>query len=102
MLLLALFAFLVDIALRRLKLPVDRISRAINRVFEKVRIKRSEKKNKANAIENTIGVRNKSEDNEEKPTTVPVETKTKESKLKDNKVDKETLDTSALLKIKKK
>lgn len=102
MLVFALLAFLLDIAVRRLKLPVDRVSRAFNRIFRKVKVKNSENKGKAKPMGKAIGIEQTPQNNEEKLTTPANEMKGKDEKQKGNQAVRETLDTSALLKRKKK
>ena len=84
MLLLALFAFLVDIALRRLKLPVDRLA-----------------KKKVKSIKKDAVLERKTENNEEKHKKIIKEETDKETKNEKSKTAGSTLDTAALLKSKK-
>ncbi|MPM93227.1 hypothetical protein SDC9_140363 [bioreactor metagenome] len=86
MLVLALIAFLTDIAIRRLKLPMDEITRLGGLIAKKIKIDKKEQR---------------AEDVREKPDVIPEEKKAKEAKPEENKAASKTLDTAALLKRKK-
>lgn len=86
MLVLALIAFLTDIAIRRLKLPMDEITRLGGLIAKKIKIDKKEQR---------------AEDVREKPEVIPEEKKAKEAKPEGNKAASKTLDTAALLKRKK-
>ncbi|MFA7572966.1 MAG: hypothetical protein WCY24_04550, partial [Lutispora sp.] len=99
MLLLALFTFLADIALRRLKLPVDRLARWFASITNMIMINKKEKKVKA--IEKDADLERKTENHEEKQKKIIKEGTDKETKNEKSKTAGSTLDTAALLKSKK-
>lgn len=100
MLLLALLAFLVDIAVRRLKLPMNRVSKFIGLISSRMRRIKVENSHNSKLREKAGVIQQKIENTEgQKPSAE--DKKEKESKDK-RKTTTETLNTEALLKRKKK
>lgn len=100
MLLLALLAFLVDIAVRRLKLPMNRVSKFIGLISSRMRRIKVENSHNSKLREKAGVIQQKIENTEgQKPSAE--DKKEKESKDK-RKTTTETLNTEALLKRKRK
>jgi len=100
MLLLALLAFLVDIAVRRLKLPMNRIGKFIGLISSRMRRIKVENSQKSKLREKAGAMQQKIENTEEQKPSAE-DKKEKESKDK-RKTTTEILNTEALLKRKKK
>ena len=102
LLLLALLLFLADIAIRRLNLPLEKFARFFGEVADIIKIKGKE--SKAMVSEKDIKAEQKTDTiNEKQSQFEKGEKQTKaDTKKEEKKATSETLDTSALLKRKKK
>lgn len=101
LLLLALLSFLVDIAVRKLKLPMDRIGRFIDQIYSRMRKANTENSHKPKNKEKADIAEQKPEKRTEDMKPSAEDKKEKESKGK-KKTQTDTLNTEALLKRKKK
>lgn len=99
MLILALLSFLLDIAIRRLKLPVDKLAKWFNSTASRIRMNKKEENTKTRI--KAVTIEQKLEIIKENQKAVSKEKIDKEENTKKNKTSSETLDTTALLKRKK-
>ncbi|NLM43986.1 MAG: VWA domain-containing protein [Clostridiales bacterium] len=99
LLVMALLAFLVDIAVRKLKLPMERFKNFFNRIFSRIKKIKVENKYKSKSQDKARDMHQKPEKKlEEKKPSAEVK---KESSDEKKKASTETLNTEALLRRKK-
>ncbi|MGI5997092.1 MAG: VWA domain-containing protein, partial [Lutispora sp.] len=98
LLLLTLLAFLVDIAVRRLKLTMGRVGKFFRKIYGSIIKVDNKSRHKTGMIEKTVAIRAEAENKEEIKSAV--RDKAKEPTEKRSKASTETLNTEALLKRK--
>lgn len=99
LLVMALIIFLLDIAIRRLSLPFEKLRKIFNKIFKKLRVKRIEKKEAT--LKMGKHVEKEFDITEEKVYSDKGEDKASKSRTKEKAKKNDTLDTRALLKRKR-